>query len=688
MEHYFENREISWLGFNERVLQESADKRNPLFERLKFLGIFSNNRDEFFKVRVATYQRIIKLEQKKSVESGFRPEDVLLEIGQIVARQELRFDAIFNDLVLELAQNRIHMINEEELTPDQALFVEHFFHDNIESNLFPLILDSRKEVSQILRDGILYLVVEPEVAEESDDKLQVAVIEIPVPKTGRFIVLPKQGEDQYFILVEDVIRYCLSNLLSVLGYDKYNSYIIKFTRDGELDIDPDASKSFLELLSESVKKRRRASAVRFVYEKQMPSRLLKRLQKQLRLSDKDNFRGGGRYHNFKDFMDFPDLGIPAFSYQPQPSMSYSILIDESNFFNLLQKRDVMLHYPYQKFNYLIDFIREASFDPQVSHVYMTFYRAAPHSNVMNALINAARNDKSVSVFLELQARFDEEANINWITKLQEEGIKVYEPIRGFKVHSKLLLVNRKENGKDIFYSHISTGNFNESTAKVYADDSLFTADQRIGREVKKVFDTIESRFETPKFKHLIVSPFSTRKSIISYLDLEIENALNGKEAWVIFKMNSLVDGKVAKKLMQAAQAGVKVTLIIRGICVLKPDLSFPGYHNMELISVVGRYLEHSRIYAFANQGDTRLFMGSADMMPRNLDTRIEVLVPIFDPAIRDELLQMVKLQMSDNVKARYLDNERFNQYKIPLAGEPEINSQAEIYKLFAQKSTR
>ena len=421
MAKYFENRELSWLGFNERVLQEAADNRNPLLERLKFLGIFSNNRDEFFKVRVGTYRRIIKLEQKKSIESGFKPEDVLVDIEKLVFEQEKRFNSIYVELKKELSNNNVNIIDETILTKEQGIYVKDMFRKKVVTNIFPIILDSKNNLSDILKDGTLYLVVEPKNEEENHEKSTVVVMEVPVNSTGRFFVLPQTDSSLNIMLLDDVIRFCLDDLFSVLGYKGYNGYIIKFTRDAELDIDPDASKSFLELMSESVKKRKKASAVRFVYEERMPQKLLKRVMKRLKISDRDSLRAGGRYHNFKDFMKFPSLRIPEMLFSEQPPLDHIDLRGISNFFDLLSQKDVMLHYPYHSFDYLINFIRESSIDPFVTQISMTFYRAASQSNVMNALINAARNGKKVAVFLELQARFNEEENIYWINRLQEEG---------------------------------------------------------------------------------------------------------------------------------------------------------------------------------------------------------------------------------------------------------------------------
>jgi polyphosphate kinase len=509
-----------------------------------------------------------------------------------------------------------------------------------------------------------------------------ALIRIPTEIVGRFLILPPDGSKQYIMIMDDVIRHCLGDIFEVLGYDTFRTFTIKFTRDSELDIDNDVSKSFLEIMSESIKQRKYGEPVRFVYDKHIPERLLKKVTKRFGITKNDTLRGGGVYHNFKDFMDFPRIGPPELVYPPAPPLPHPDLRGNINFFELLQKKDIMLHYPYQSFQHLVDFLREASIDPLVRSIKMTFYRVARNSAAMNALINAARNGKYVTVFMEIQARFDEEANIYWTERLQEEGVKVIQTIPGYKVHAKLLLVRRREaNDENTFYANISTGNFNESTAKVYADDSLLTNNPDICRDVYNIFELLEARFILPRFDILKVAPFAIRDLFIEKLEKEIENKKAGKEAWVLLKMNSLVDKKVSRKLYEASQAGVRIDLIARGICVIKPGVKGMS-ENIHAFSIVDKYLEHSRIYIFANGGDPEYYIASADWMQRNFDHRIEVVCPVFDPDIKKELWDMLQIQLKDNTKARLLDPDHLNTYKKAGPDEKKHRAQFEIYDYF------
>jgi len=678
----FLNREISWLHFNERVLQEAMDKSTPLIERMKFLGIYSNNRDEFFRVRVATLNRMLRLEQKADL-SATKYKDILTEIDEIVNKQEKVFNKAYQDNVRELAERDIFMVSERDITPEQSSFVYDFYQEKLRPNLFPLILDNVRSLSNI-QDATIYLAIQ--LKSSTDPELEdFALIRIPTEIVGRFLVLPGEGSKHYIMIMDDVIRHCLGDIFSVLGYDTFSTYTIKFTRDSELDIDNDVSKSFLEIMSESIKQRKFGEPVRFVYDKSIPERLLKKVTKRFGITKNDTLRGGGTYHNFKDFMDFPRLGPPDLVYPPAPPLAHPDLRGNVNFFDLLKKRDIMLHYPYQSFQHLVDFLREASIDPLVRSIKMTFYRVARNSAAMNALINAARNGKYVTVFMEIQARFDEEANIYWTQRLQEEGVKVIQTIPGYKVHGKLLLVRRREvNDENTFYANIGTGNFNESTAKVYADDSLLTNNPDICRDVYNIFELLEARFILPKFNTLQVAPFAIRDFFIQRLEKEIENKKAGKEAWVLLKMNSLVDKKVSRKLYEASQAGVRIDLIVRGICVIKPGVKGMS-ENIHAFSIVDKYLEHSRVYVFASGGNPEYYISSADWMQRNFDHRIEVVCPIFDPDIKKELWDMLQIQLRDNTKARLLGPDNLNTYKKAGPDEKKHRAQFEIYDYFRKK---
>lgn len=678
---YIINREISWLHFNARVLQEAIDPATPLVERIKFLGIFSNNRDEFFRVRVGTLNRLVKIGKKYYNEKN-DPKLVLEEIKSIVAEQENLFTKTFFKIVKELANEGIQLINEKELDEEQGKFVMQFYQEEMRQFLFPMMLDNFQKINSI-KDGSIYLAVELKSSKRNLED-NYALVKVPQKSLSRFLILPKKGSNNYIILLDDVIRYCLPDIFALFGFTVFNAYTIKITRDAELDIDDDISKSFLEKMSDSIKQRKKGIPVRFVYDDKIPETFLNNITRKLKISGKDNLRGGGRYHNFKDFMSFPNVGLSKLSYPAFPPVTHNSIPPNTSIIKLLKKKDLIFHFPYQSFQYVIDFIREASIDPLVKEIKMTFYRAAKYSNVINALVNAARNGKKVTVFLEIQARFDEEANITLAGKLHEEGVKIVPTIPGYKVHSKLICIKRVEEEQDVFYANISTGNFNESTARVYADDSLMTANQEIASEVDKVFKLFETRYMHPDFKQLIVSPFYTRKFFIEALENEINNAKNGKEAWAVIKINSLVDKKMVKKLYEASQAGVKLQLIIRGICVLIPGVKGVS-ENIEVISIIDRFLEHSRVFVFCNNMDNKYYIGSADWMPRNLDSRIEVVTPILDKDIQKELWDMLQIQLADNCKARVSGEKIINKYR-QTKSKKNLRAQFEIYNYFKKKA--
>ena len=633
----FINREVSWLSFNERVLQEAMDVSNPVLERLKYLGIFSNNRDEFYRVRVATLNRMkaykkIVPSQKKMITR------TLLIIHQIVADQETLFTEAYHKIREELARNNIFIINELELSVSQQEYVIQYFKQNIRSYIFPLMLDSISGLAYF-KDKFIYLAVKMSNSQK-ERKENYAAIELPTEEISRFIELPSIGEKKYIIFLDDVIRANLKRIFGKFGYDTFEANIIKFTRDAELDIDGDLSKSFLEIMNESIKQRVKGEAVRFVYDKTIDTKLLKKLLTKFGISQSDTLRAGGRYHNFKDFMDFPfaslasgtqDIEKPLL-YNELPPMPHPEIKPDISMFDLIREKDILFHYPYHSFQHIIDLVREAAIDPKVRDIKMTFYRVAKNSKIMNALVNAAQNGKLVTVFLELQARFDEQANIKWTEKLQEEGVRVIQNIPGFKVHGKLLLIRRKEKGQNVYYANISTGNFNEFTAKIYTDDSLLTSDKTLCNDVNSVFHLFETKYIPPTFSELQVAPFKLRTFFAKMINREIQNAQKGKDAWLLLKLNSLVDLKIVNKLYQAGQAGVKINLMIRGICVLRAGV--PGLsENITAIGIVDRFLEHSRVFVFANNGNPEVFLASADLMSRNLDHRIEVVCPIKSPEL-------------------------------------------------------
>lgn len=675
------NREVSWLSFNERVLQEAMDPKNPLVERLKFLGIFSNNRDEFFRVRVASVKRMIDVEKSKNNEFGYKPQLLLKEILGIVEEQEKKFTDTFYALKDEMTRQNLIFLDETELDNEQGVFVQKYFNNKVRPFLFPIILKKLVDPDSI-SDGSIYLVVSMKDSTGLKDENS-SLIMVPTDNTSRFVELPSKNGKKFIMMLDDVIRFCLGEIFKPFGYDSYKAYTIKFTRDAELDIDDDVSKSFMELMTESVKKRKKGDPVRFVYDKDIPESLFMLLTKRLGITEIDTLRGGGRYHNFKDFMSFPKVGPKTWFYPKMPPLKHKLLPHKESILNVIKRQDIMLHYPYQSFQHIVDLLREAAIDPQVRAIKMTFYRAARNSNVINALINAARNGKNVTVFLEIQARFDEEANIYWAGRLSEEGVKIIKTLPGFKVHAKLMLIRRKEEGENIYYANISTGNFNESTAKVYADESLMTANQAIANEVNALFHIFEAPYNPPKFKHLLVAPYFMRDKFISMINAEIRNARSGKEAWITLKLNSLVDKKIARKLYQAAQAGVKIKLLCRGICILKPNVKGLS-ENLEIVSIVDRFLEHSRVYVFSNGGNPKYYIGSADWMVRNFDHRFEVITPIYDQHIQEELMDIINIQLTDNVKARFINGVPNNVYKQNNKEEP-VRAQFKIYEYLKEK---
>jgi polyphosphate kinase len=655
----FINREISWLSFNERVLQEAADETNPLVQRMRFLGIFSNNRDEFFRVRVATVRRIAAIKGNKKLLGGKTPHQLIREIQEKVVEQQKKFESIYAELIYQLEKYNIHVINETQLSPQQGEFVENFYHEKIRPILVPIMLQHTDEFPY-LRDKPIYFAVKLS-KKEKPQQTKYALLDLATEILPRFVVLPRAGEKKYIIILDDIVRYCLNDIFSFFEYDKAEAYTIKITRDAELDIDDDISKSFMEKMSLSLEKRKKGQPVRFVYDASMPDDLLEYFKRRMKFTKDDNVIAGGRYHNFKDFIDFPNIGpshLENKEKSPVPAMHFKY---HQSILKEIKKRDHILHYPYQSFRYFIDLLRECAIDPNVTTIQITLYRVANKSMVINSLINAARNGKNVVVVIELQARFDEEANIYWSNRLQEVGVKVIHGVDGLKVHSKLLLISRKEGRKMEHYAYVGTGNFQEKTAQIYCDEGLFTFNKKITSDVIKIFEFFDKNYRQHIFNHIILSPFSTRKHFIYHINKEIRNAREGKKALMIIKLNSIVDEQMMDKLYEASQAGVKIKLIIRGICSIKPGV--PGLsENIEAISIVDKYLEHSRIFYFYNGGEESMYISSADWMVRNLDRRIEVTAPVYDPEVKQELKQMLDIQLRDNVKARILDDVQDNKY--------------------------
>lgn len=676
------NRELSWLAFNERVLQEAEDKTVPLIERLKFLGIYSNNRDEFFRVRVATLKRVVKHQKKAEELMGENPVRLLDKIQKAVIAQQEKFERTYQVIIRDLKKHNISIVNEKQLTPIQGAFVKDYFREKVKSSLFPIMLDNNSPFPY-LKDRLGYLIVRLGKNDKSK-KSKFAIIEVPTDNISRFLVLPKDKEKSYIILLDDVIRFCLDDVFQNFEYDYVNAFNIKLTRDAEIDIDNDLSKSFVEKISKGLKARKKGQPVRLVYDSAIAPDMLDFIMKKIKLGKDDNPIPGGRYHNFKDFISFPNVGHPDLSYKKIKPVKHPDLKDQSSIIKIIKKKDVLLTYPYQSFDHIIDFLREASIDPKVLSIKITLYRVAKHSSIVQALINALKNGKEVTAVIELQARFDEEANIYWSDKLKEEGAHVIYGVPGLKVHSKLFLITRKESGTINHYAHIGTGNFNGDTAKVYTDHTLLTSNKQITEEVERVFNFYSDNFKGGSYKHLLVSPFFMRKRLYQLINKEIQFAKANKPAAIFIKLNNLVDPEIIRKLYEASSEGVKIKLIVRGICSLVAGVKGLS-ENIEAISIVDKYLEHSRVFIFHNKGEEKYFISSADWMTRNLDHRSEVAVPIYDEMIQKQLKQIMNTLWADNTKARILGSTQNNEYRKP-SNKVNVRAQEKIMSLLKSKS--
>ena len=680
----YNNRELSWLQFNARVLQEANDKKIPLIERLRFLGIFSNNLDEFFKVRYATIKRIVEAgKMGRNFLGGISAKDLLEEITQTVIDQQAHSLNILSDIQKELRKENIFIINETEVTPEQGKFISEYFIRNVSPAMMTIMIGELEEFPS-LRDSAAYLAVTMVMSKEDntfDAKHNYALIEIP-RTIDRFVVLPPQGEKQYVIILDDLIRHCLHNIFNIFKYETISAHMIKITRDAELDIDSDLSRSFIDKISKSVKNRSVGDPVRFVYDKSIDQRTLQYLLDKMGIDKTDSIIPGGRYHNRRDYMSFPRLGRPDLQYEKQEPLPIPGLSLQGSLFDRIAEKDYLLHAPYQTFMYVVKFLREAALDPKVKSIKITIYRLAEVSHIASSLINAKKNGKDVTVQIELQARFDEEANIKYAELLQSEEIRLIFGVKGLKVHSKACLVERLENNKTVRYGILSTGNFNESTARLYTDYTLFTANQKICKEINKVFEFFEVNYQVRKYRHLIVSPHYTRKAIYHLIDTEIKNKKAGLPSGIKLKLNSLSDFKMIDKLYEASRAGVKIKMIVRGICCLIPGVKGMS-ENIEAISIVGKYLEHPRLFIFENAGNTKVYISSADFMGRNLDNRVEISCPIYDEDIKKEILENFEIGWSDNVKARVISIKNDNAYV--KNNKPPVRSQFKMYDYYLKK---
>jgi len=682
----FVQRDISWLSFNARVLQEANDKTVPLKERIRFLGIFSNNMDEFFRVRVATLKRMEEYETgKKRLQMHMEetPSLVLNEIQHVVLKQQNEFDRIWEDIQLQLNKQHIFLKTDKQLSTNQKDFVIDYFERKVRANIIPLMIESLPELPY-LRDKSIYLGV---VMQKHDSayKQQYALIEIPSRALGRFLQLPTSKKETHIILLEDIIRVNLPFIFSYFGFDHFDAHIFKVTKDAEIDLDADVSTSLVEKMQKGLKNRRKGKPVRFVYDKAMNSGLLNYLIKKLKLDRKSSIIPGGRIHNFKHFMDFPDVFTDRSRKMqpiPHPALQKAIRVTD-----VIDKQDILLHFPYHSFSAIIDLLREAAIDPDVRSIKITAYRLASDSKVVNALVNAARNGKQVEVMLELKARFDEEANLEWKNVLEDEGVKVILGIPNMKVHAKVCIIKKRSGNKTIQYGFVSTGNLNEKTSNFYGDHCLLTSNRGIMADINRIFHYLENPVlhaqSLVECKTLLVSPVSMRKSLIQLIDFEIREAKKGLPSSITLKLNSLSDISLVEKLNQAAQSGVIVNLIIRGIYSAKLGQK-KKKSAIHAISIVDEFLEHARVLIFHNAGNERIYISSADWMLRNLDHRIEAACPINDPELKRELKEILDIQLSDNIKARILDEDFENNYVNSHTLE-KVRAQQDIYNYLLNK---
>jgi polyphosphate kinase len=691
-ENRYTDREKSWLAFNFRVLQEAADEKVPLLDRMRFLGIFSNNLDEFFRVRYAAIRRLTMSGQTaENLLGGVTAQKLLKQITNTVIEQQSESLRILSNIEKELEKENIFIINENDISKQQENFIKDFFIQKVSPALVTIILNDLAEFP-VLKDTSGYLaiklVMKPKQTSSILEKMKIkkeiryAVIEIP-KSINRFVVLPSHDEKQYVILLDDVIRYNLHNIFNIFDYESIAAHMIKITRDAQLELDSDLNKSLIEKISSSVKDRRIGEPVRFIYDQTIHKDTLKYFLTNMGIDAKESIIPGGRYHNRRDYMDFPNLGRYDLLYKTNIPLPLEDLSLEGSILKKIEHKDYLVNAPYQSFSYIIKFLREAALDPKVSAIKITLYRLATNSQIVSSLINAAKNGKKVTVQIELQARFDEASNIFYAEQMQTEGIELIFGIKGLKVHSKICLVERIDEGKLKRYGIISTGNFNESTAKVYTDVTLFTAHQQILKDVAKVFDFFQINYRVHRYRHLIVSPHYTRTRFYRLIDREIQNAIVGRPAYIKLKMNSLSDYKMIDKLYDASRAGVKIQLIVRGICSIIPGIKGMS-DNIEAISIVDNYLEHSRVYIFGNNDNPEVFISSADFMRRNLDGRVEVTCPIYDQGIKKELIDTFDLGWKGNVKARFHSEKLDNLYRMR-GDNPVFRAQLETYKYYRDK---
>ena len=669
------HRDISWLSFNYRVLQEAKDPSVPLFERIKFLAIYSSNLDEFFRVRMANHRNLLRVSKKTKKELEISPKQTVKEIQRIVNEQQAEVSSIFiNQIIPELRSHQIFIQRRLDLNQEQKEFIENYFQDHMLPFVQPVLLVKNK-IRPFLNNAALYLsVLMHEKGNEKADN-EYAIVKIPSDHLPRFIELPSPGDRHDIILLDDIVRHSVSWMFP--GYDILDTYSIKLTRDAELYIDDEFSGDLISKIRVSLAKRHVGPASRFVYDREMPMELLDFLKETFNL-DKYDILPEGRYHNNFDFFGFPDFGMNHLKNPPMPSLAYGPLEDSEDFFGSIKEKDHLIHVPYQSYESVVRFFETASTDPAVTHIKIVQYRVARKSRIMQALMNAVKAGKQVTVFIEVKARFDEEANLAWGERLEQAGVHVHYSFPGVKVHSKLALVRREEGSGSRLYAYLSTGNFHEGTAKIYSDFGLFTADERLVNEVGRVFSYLETtQVPLQPFEHLLVGQFNLRQELEKLIDYEIEQAKLGKPASIILKMNSLQDQQMIERLYAASRAGVQIQMIIRGICSLIPGKK--GFsENIHAFSIVDRFLEHARVFIFHHGGEEKIYLSSADWMVRNLSYRIETTFPLYDENVRKEVMEHINIQLNDNSKSRILDESLSNTYRRN-GGDLPYRAQVDIY---------
>ncbi|WP_274968154.1 polyphosphate kinase 1 [Succinimonas amylolytica] len=691
-------KELSWLSFNERVLQEAQDKSVPVVERVRFLGIYSSNLDEYFKVKIADLKRRVVIDEENDNDSGAK--EVLKQCLSKVKKLNDTFDNTYSMLLTELSSHNIFLYDEKQITEEQRVWVTDFFRRNVLKHISPVILNDSIDLVSFLKDKYAYLLVKmtrkghKEGREKSQDRdgsnsVTYALIEIPTDKIPRFIQIPTFGnkKEKVLMILDNVIRIGLDLIFKGLfNYDEISAYSAKMNRDAEYDLSSQMDRSFVENMSQSLKQRLVSMPVRFAYDKEMPKEMVRYIVNKLCMQDFDSVMEGGRYHNFKDFTGFPNVGRDYIENTPLPELNSTDFDAAANAFEAISAHDILLYYPYHSFRYFTELLRQASYDPAVTAIKINIYRVASKSRVISSLIDAANNGKHVTVIVELKARFDEENNIKWASRLTDAGVKVLFGMPSLKIHSKLCLITRIEDGQPTRYAHIGTGNFNEKTAKIYTDFALFTKHPELTQEVAEVFTFIEFPYIHTKFDRLLVSPINARRKITDMIENEINNARSGFTGKILVKINNLVDKELIDELYKASQAGVQIDMIIRGMCSLRPGI--PGLsENIRIISIVDRFLEHPRVMYFYNNGNPRLFISSADWMSRNLDTRIEVGTPILSPILKNRIMDILNIQFQDTMKARIIDSEQTNTY-VKRGNRRKLRSQIAIYDYLAKNEEK